>query len=145
MHRRVRPRDLGLVGQPARTPAGLLTQPADPLLLLSRHPAGGAMRAAGALGQARQRRSTRRRGRAPAPDPLPHRRLRDVRPGGRLGERLTLFDDTTHNRVATPRGETGSMVRHPGLLEGVSFDTHTLSAGPDLTPHRVRNVPGLIT
>jgi len=29
------------------------------------------------------------------------------------------------------------MVRHPGLLEGVSFDTHTLSAGPDLSPHRV--------
>jgi len=29
------------------------------------------------------------------------------------------------------------MVRHPGLLEGVSFDTHTLSAGPDLQPHRV--------
>jgi hypothetical protein len=34
------------------------------------------------------------------------------------------------------------MVRQgPGLLEGVSFDTHTLSAGPDL-PHAVRNVPG---
>jgi len=32
----------------------------------------------------------------------------------------------------------------PGLLEVVSFDTHSLSAGPDL-PHRVRNVLRLNT
>jgi hypothetical protein len=32
----------------------------------------------------------------------------------------------------------------PGLLEVVSFDTHSLSAGPDL-PHGVRNVPGLVS
>ena len=32
----------------------------------------------------------------------------------------------------------------PGLLEGVSFDTHTLSAGPD-PPHTVRNVPGHVS
>jgi hypothetical protein len=38
------------------------------------------------------------------------------------------------------------MVRHPGLLEGVSFDTHTIKAGPDLfLPHRVLNVPGHVT
>jgi hypothetical protein len=29
-------------------------------------------------------------------------------------------------------------------LKGVSFDTHTFSAGPDL-PHRVRNVPGRVS
>jgi hypothetical protein len=35
------------------------------------------------------------------------------------------------------------MVRDPGLLEGVSFDTHTFSAGPDLyLPQTVLNVPG---
>jgi len=33
----------------------------------------------------------------------------------------------------------------PGLLETVSFDTHSLSAGPDLLPHAVRNVPGHIS
>ncbi|MEA2189587.1 MAG: hypothetical protein QOK16_4598, partial [Solirubrobacteraceae bacterium] len=33
----------------------------------------------------------------------------------------------------------------PGLLEEVSFDTHTLSAGPDLQPHAVRNVPGHVS
>ncbi len=31
----------------------------------------------------------------------------------------------------------------PGLLEVVSFDTHSLSAGPDL-PHGVRNVSVLV-
>jgi len=32
----------------------------------------------------------------------------------------------------------------PGLLETVSFDTHSLSVGPDL-PHPVRNVPGHVS
>jgi len=37
------------------------------------------------------------------------------------------------------------MVRHPGLLEGVSFDTHTISVGPDLfLPQSVLKVPGLV-
>ena len=38
------------------------------------------------------------------------------------------------------------MVRHPGLLAAVSFDTHSLSVGPDLfRAHAIRNVPGHVT
>src|SRR4051812_46690050 len=55
--------------------------------------------------------------------------VRDVRPGGRLGERLFILDHPASDIPATARSKTGSMVRHPGLLEGVSFDTHTLVAG----------------
>jgi hypothetical protein len=52
----------------------------------------------------------------------------------------------TGNLAPAKGGEAGSMVRHPGLLEGVSFDTHTLSAGPDLSlPQTVRNVPGHVS
>lgn len=46
----------------------------------------------------------------------------------------------------TEGGETGSMMRHPGLLEGASFDTHILSGGLDLLPAQtVRNVPGHVS
>src|SRR4051794_37168921 len=57
MHGRMRARDVGLIGQPPRAPAGPLTQLADPLLFLGRHPRRGTVRAAGALGQTRQRRT----------------------------------------------------------------------------------------
>src|SRR4051812_3921528 len=144
MDRRVPAGNLGLVSEPARAPPGLLAQHPNLFGL-----GGGDLRrrvpwAAGTLDQARQRRALTLARRAPALDPGPDRRGRDVRPGGRLGERLSVLDDTTRDLPASPRGEARSMVRHPGLLEGVSFDTHTLSAGPDLTPHHVLNVPGRV-
>ena len=51
---------------------------------------------------------------------------------------------SSDHAVPALRGERGVSVLHPGLLEVVSFDTHSLSAGPDL-PHGVRNVSGLVS
>jgi hypothetical protein len=56
-------------------------------------------------------------------------------PGGG-GERLAMINNATNDQHPTTRGETSSMVRHSGLLEDVSFDTHSLSAGLDLPTHR---------
>ena len=79
-----------------------------------------------------------------APRPLPTGRLRHI-PGGRGRlecEPVLLYE--RHQATPSLRGERGVSVLHPGLLEVVSFDTHSLSAGPDL-PHGVRNVPGLVS
>jgi hypothetical protein len=61
-----------------------------------------------------------------------------------LRERLAVFNDATTER---PNGVWLALwCGTPGLLETVSFDTHSLSVGPDLSlPHRVRKVPGLVS
>src|SRR5215207_4105664 len=97
-----------------RRPARLLTQLTDPRLLLRWHPSRRAMRTPRALLKAHQRRPLLRARRPPASNPLPDRRLRDVRPGSCLGERLTKLLNTTNDLATTPRSETGSMVRHSG-------------------------------
>jgi hypothetical protein len=125
MHRRVRPTDLD--GQASRAPPGPAAQLADPPLLVGRHPRRARLRATRALGQARQRRALLGQRGPPAAHPLPHRGLRDVRPGGRLGERLALLDDTTHDLPAPQRRVAGSMVRHfRASLRDVSRHPHPL-------------------
>src|SRR5215217_7164732 len=99
MDGRVRPANLDR--EAPRRPARPLTQLTDPRLLLGWHPTRRAMRPTRALLKARQRGSLLRARRPPASDPLPHRRLRDVRPGSCLGERLTELLNTTNN-LATP-------------------------------------------
>src|SRR3954468_20796313 len=101
MDGRVRPTDLD--GERPRAPARAPTQLADPRLLVGRHARRRTPRTAGALLQTRQRRSLRRCARTPATHPLPHRRLRHVRPGRGLGERLTALNDTTNDVAATAR------------------------------------------
>ena len=131
----VRPADLD--GDPAGAPAGPAAQLADLLLLRGRHAGRRAMRTAGTLLKARQRRALGRGGLSPAAHPLPHRRLRDVRPGGRLGERLTVLNDTTNDVIATARRQARSMVGTPGLLEGVALTpTPSRQARTYLTPFR---------
>ena len=112
MDGRMRPGDLGLVGEPARAPAGAFPQLADPCGLVDRHLGRRAPRPAGALGQAGPRRALSRGGLTPATHPLPDRRLRDVRPGRGPGERLAFLGDTTHDFPASQRCVAGSMVRH---------------------------------
>src|SRR5664279_2586811 len=146
MHRRVRPRDRGLVSEAPWRPARLLAQLTDPDGLQVADLAGGVVRAAGALRQTRERQPVLWGRGAPARHPPPDRRCRDIPAGRGPRERLALQDHMTGNIPPAERGEAGSMVRHPGLLEGVSFDTHTLSAGPDLhLPHSIRNVPGHVS
>ena len=49
---------------------------------------------------------------------------------------------TSITKRSLPIGVSGALACCiPGLREVVSFDTHSLSVGPDL-PHCVRNVPG---
>src|SRR4051812_46121045 len=112
MDGRVRPTHLDGDRPPA--PARAPTQLADPRLLVGRHARRRTPRTAGALLQTRQRLALRGRGLPPAAHPLPDRRLRHVRPGRGLGERLTALNDTTNDVAATARGEAGSMVRHSG-------------------------------
>src|SRR5579875_1825968 len=126
MHRRVWPTDLDR--DRARAPPGPLAQLADPLLLDLGHATRGAVRAAGALLETRQRRPILRGRRPPAAHPLPRRRPRDVRPGRGLGERLAIVNDTTNNGFPTTRGEAGSMVRHfRASLRDVSSHPHPLA------------------
>src|SRR5215210_4503066 len=114
---RVRPGDFGLVGEPARAPAGAPAQRADPLGLPGGHPVRRALRAAGALLQAGQRPAVLRRSGPPAAHPLPDGRLRDVRPGGRLGERLAFLNDTTCD-LPPSKVWRALWCGTPGLLEG---------------------------
>src|SRR3954466_1421721 len=140
MNRRVRPRDLGLVGGSARAPAGAPTQRADPLGLLGGHLRRRAPRAAGALSQARQRRPGRAgtRGASGAPTPRPSTSRRSPkRPPGRTSRLAQRHDARLPTAQAACDGLYGAAL--PGLLEGRELNTHTLLAGPDLpTPRSKR-------
>ncbi|GIK77335.1 MAG: ISL3 family transposase [Actinomycetes bacterium] len=58
----------------------------------------------------------------------------------------TESHDQVPARGRLPFGVSGELACCiPGLLEVVSFDTHSLSAGPDLCRHGVRNVSGLVS
>jgi hypothetical protein len=71
-------------------------------------------------------------------------RPRDVRGGrGRL-EREVLVLDERHQATPAEGGERALRCCIRVLLEVVSFDTHSLSAGPDLL-HGVRNVVRQVT
>src|SRR3954468_10634057 len=145
MNGRVRPGDVGLVSQPPRTPASAPTQLTDAGLLVGRHPLRRAPRAAGALLQAGQRPAVLRTSSPPAAHPLPDGRLRDVRPGGRLGERLAFLDDSTRDFPPSYRRVTGSMVRHfRDSSRDVSSNPRT-PGRPGPTPRRFRKVPGPVS
>src|SRR3954447_979071 len=134
----VRAADVG--GDPPRAPARAPAQRTDPGLLGGRHPRGAGLRAAGAIGQAGQRGALLGRGGPPAARPLPHRRLRDVGPGGRLGQRFTVLNDTTHDLPPPQRRVAGSMVRHfRASLRDVSSHPHPLGrTGPNPSPRSER-------
>jgi hypothetical protein len=57
---------------------------------------------------------------------------------GRRPREVLLLDER-HQATPAERSERGVTVLHPGPPGVVSFDTHSLSAGPDLL-HGVRNV-----
>ena len=142
VHGRVRARDPGLIRQPPRAPAGALAQLADPALLRGWHPARGAVRPAGALG----RHASDARSAADADRQRPtHPCTVDLDTFAQAAACANVSPSSTTRRTTShrPRAVKRALwCGTPGLLEGRELDTHTLSAGPDLSRHRVLNVPG---
>ena len=69
-----------------------------------------------------------------------HRRGRHVRGGSCRREREPILDNKTNQAQPPSPSERRITVFHPGLRAVVSFDTHSLSAGPDLPTH-IHNIP----